>query len=86
MQRYEILKIQVSTINNNTEGEQIDGWKNELETHQERMESLQRFSKKLKTSRKEEFILKCRENIEKLQLCIIKCVEALKKDRPFMAE
>ena len=86
MERYEVLSMQVSAIRDNDESGEIEEWKNELQSYHETMEGLQRLSQKLKTNRKEEFILKCRENIEKLQLCIIKCVEALKKDRPFMAE
>ena len=86
MERYEILKLMVATISDDTEIDDIEDWKKELETHHRTMEYLQRYSQKLKTNRKEEFILQCRENIEKLQDCIKKCVEALQNpSRPFMA-
>lgn len=86
MQRFEILHMQVSAIRDNTEIDEIEEWKNELQKYHETMQRLQRWSQKLKTNRKDEFILKCQENIKKLEISIKKCVEALKEKRPFMAE
>ena len=86
MERYEILKLMVSTINDDTEIPDIEGWKKELAEHHGTMEYLQRYSQRLKTNRKEEFILQCTENIKKLQDCIEKCVEALQDpSRPYMS-
>ena len=86
MQRYEILKVMVSAIKDRTEIPEVEGWKKELARDLGTMEYLQRYSQRLTTNRKEDFILQCTENIKKLQDCIEKCEEALQDpSRPYMA-
>ena len=85
MERYEILKVMVSAINDRTEIPEVEEWKKELTRHLGKMEYLQRYSQRLTTNRKAEFILQCTENIKKLQDCIEKCEEALQDpSRPYM--